>query len=70
MSLVKAQESQQYVETPIHRPTKGGIRIISEMSTLRIVWFLMNRHRVGLWALTAMSAMSYIAYDKFLHIFI
>lgn len=44
--------------------TKGGIRVITAMSTPRIVWFVLNRHRVGLLGLSTVTMFSYMVYDK------
>jgi hypothetical protein len=62
MSLIK------YEATPIHKPAKEGIRVISEMSTAKIVSYVAYRHRVGLLALSTVFMFSYIAYDKLIKI--
>lgn len=48
MSLVKDQLIDQ---ENVSKPSKSGIRVISEMSTTRILWFVAKKHRVGLLAL-------------------
>lgn len=68
MTLVK---DKQYIDAKeISRPTKSGIRIVSEMSTSRILLFVAHRHRVGLLGLSSFTMFSYIAYDKFVRLFI
>lgn len=52
MSLVKSK----YIEAEeVSKPSKSGIRVISEMSTLRILWHIAYKHRVGLFALAALT---------------
>jgi hypothetical protein len=68
MSLIK---SPSYIDSEkLSEVTKAGVRIISEMSTPRILVFVAVRHRVGLLSFSTFLLGSYIAYDKFLHIFI
>lgn len=46
MTLVK---SDQYIpEAKVSKVTKSGIRVISEMSTIRILGHVAHKHRVGL----------------------
>lgn len=65
------KKEQEYIDEPkLSKTTKKGIRVISEMSTSRIIWFVMNRHRVGLLALSTVLSFSYIAYDKVVKYFV
>lgn len=67
MTLVKGQLIDQ---ENVSRPTKSGIRIISEMSTLGIMWFVLSKHSSGLKTLAILSMGSYIVYDKVVRNFI
>lgn len=54
MSLVKSK----YIEAEeVSKPTKSGIKVITEMSTARILWHVAKKHRVGLWAITAIVSL-------------
>lgn len=68
MTLVKAQP--KYEATTPKLPTKGGIRVISEMSTPRILGYVMLRHRVGLLMFSTVFMAGYIVYDKVVKVFI
>lgn len=57
MTLVK--HGQLIDQENVSRPTKSGIRVISEMSTTRILWFVANKHRVGLLAITAIVSLGF-----------
>lgn len=68
MSLIK---NPSYIDSEkLSKVTKAGVRIISEMSTPRILVFVAVRHRVGLLSFSTFLLGSYIVYDKFLHVFI
>lgn len=67
MSLVKDNLIDQ---KNLSKPTKSGIRIISEMSTPRILWFVTCKHSSGLKTLAILSLVSYVAYDKVVKHFI
>lgn len=67
MTLVKSSE---YNVTPVRQTTKEGVRVISAMSTPRIVMYVMNRHRVGLLMLSTVSMAGFIVYDKVVKLFI
>lgn len=66
MTLVK----EGFHVTPIQKTTKEGVRVISAMSTPRIVMYVMNRHRVGLLMLSTVSMAGFIVYDKVVKLFI
>lgn len=66
MTLVK---TPSYQEMALSRPTKSGIRIISEMSSGRILLFLVNRHRVGLLIFGNLVLGGYLVYDKIYRLF-
>jgi hypothetical protein len=66
MTLVKSG----FHVTPIQQTTKEGVRVISAMSTPRIVMYVMNRHRVGLLMLSTVFMAGYIVYDKVVRIFV
>lgn len=67
--LVKNQP--KYIDhSKISEPTKSGIRVISEMSTSRILWFVACKHSKGLKTLTILALASYIAYDKVARLFL
>lgn len=68
MSLVK--NASNYEVTTPKLPTKSGIRVISEMSTSRILGYVVLRHRVGLLTLSTVFMAGYIVYDKVVKIFI
>lgn len=58
----------QYQATPIKDPQRRqDLRIISEMTTFRVVMFLTHRHRVGLLALANISLVAYVVWDKVAH---
>jgi len=67
--LVKNQ-SKYEDSKELSKPTKSGIRIISEMSTTRILWFVACKHSSGLKTLAIIGLVSYIAYDKVVKIFV
>jgi hypothetical protein len=68
MTLVK---DNQYIEAKeVSKPTKSGTRVISAMSTTKILSFVAYRHRVGLLGLSSFAMLSYIAYDKVVRLFI
>lgn len=67
MTLVKGQLIDQ---KELSKPTKSGIRIISEMSTLGIMWFVLRKHSSGLKTLAILSMGSYIVYDKAVRYFL
>jgi len=47
--------NKEYIDSEVvSKPTKSGIRVISEMSTTRILWFVAKKHRVGLLAIAAL----------------
>ncbi len=68
MTLVKNPEYEDPKE--LSKPTKSGTRVISEMPTTRILWYVAHRHRVGLLGLSSFTMLSYIAYDKVVKVFI
>lgn len=58
---------------PAEKPsvvTKQGVRVISAMSTPRILGFVAMRHRVGLLFSSTFVLGGYIVYDKFVKLFI
>lgn len=59
-----AATAMQYQATPIQASRKQDLRVISEMSTTKILLFLTHRHRVGLLALSNALLLAYLAYDK------
>lgn len=59
----------EYEDMPRRASKRSDLRVISEMKTARILSFLMHRHRVGLLGFSTIMLSSYVAYDKFLHIF-
>lgn len=65
-------KNQPKYEDPkeLSKPTKSGIRVISEMSTTRILMHVARRHRVGLLGLSTFGLASYIAYDKVVRLFV
>jgi hypothetical protein len=64
-------KQDNYIEAKeVSKPTKEGIRVISAMSTSRILAFVAYRHRVGLLAVSTLSMAGYILYDKIVKIFI
>lgn len=65
-SIAKAMD---FSATPIRPTTSKGVMVISAMPSRRIIWFLMNRHRVGLLGTSVVLLLSYIAYDKFFYVF-
>ncbi len=63
MTLTK--ETPKYIDsTKPSKVTKEGVRVITEMPTSRIIWFVMSKHSSGLKTLTIVGLLSYIAYDK------
>jgi hypothetical protein len=73
MTLVKNKPSatQPYSDPArVGTVTRQGVRIISEMSTPRILGYVALRHRVGLLSLTSFVLASYIVYDKAIRVFI
>lgn len=60
----------KYIETPIKDPTKKGIRIISEMSTVKILSYVTYRHCVGLLLASTVFMAAYVAYDKVVRLFV
>lgn len=67
--LVKNQP--KYIDrSKVSEPTKSGIRIISEMSTTRILWFVACKHSKGLKTLTILGLAGYIVYDKIARFFL
>lgn len=66
MSIAKAME---YEDIPMKKSKKSGIMVISEMSTMRILWYVTMRHKVGLLMLANLGLVSYLAWDKVLHLF-
>ena len=63
MSLVN--NSLAYEPTKVStKVSKSGVRVVDEMSTPRILNYLMFRHRVGLLGLSTFVLFSYTAYDK------
>lgn len=44
--------------------TREGIRVITEMPTYRIIWFVANRHRVGLLAMSNVALLGAIVWPK------
>lgn len=67
--LVKNQP--KYIDrSKVSTPTKSGIRVISEMSTSGILWFVACKHSKGLKTLAIVSLAGYIAYDKVVRLFI
>lgn len=67
--MLATPHAMRYVETPVRETKQKDLRIISEMKTWRILWYLANRHRVGLLTLGNLALLGYLAWDKFLHIF-
>lgn len=61
---------EKYIETQIKKPTKEGIRIISEMSTVKILSYVTYRHRVGLLLASTVFMAAYVAYDKVVRLFV
>lgn len=59
----------RYVETPVRVTKQKDLRIISEMRTGRILWYVTVRHRVGLLMLGNVALVGYLTWDKFLHMF-
>lgn len=68
MTLV--QDKPKYEVTPISNPKKAGIRVISEMSTSKILWYVTCRHSSGLKTMAIIGLVGYLAYDKFVTVFI
>lgn len=67
MSLVKAnnkREGMHYEAMPVHQSKKQDLRVISEMSSHKILAFLMYRHRVGLLATSNMLLVGFVCWDK------
>lgn len=69
MSLTNAKVELIDSKT-ISKPTKSGIRIISEMSTSRILWFVACKHSSGLKTLAILGLASYVVYDKVVRNFV
>jgi|GEM_PF-5499563 len=69
MTLVK-NKSDYSDRKEVSKPTKSGIRIISEMPTKEILMYTANRHKFGLLTFTSLSMAVYIAYDKVVRLFI
>ncbi len=61
MGLIKdnKRDGMHYEASAPKLPSKQGIRIISEMSTFSILWFVAKKHRVGLLALLAVVGFTY-----------
>ena len=70
MSLTGKTQAANYMAMPIKNPSKEGIRVISAMSTPRILGYVSYRHRVGLLGLTSLLMLAYIAYDKAIRYFL
>jgi hypothetical protein len=64
MALVKKDGLDYEDSKEISKPNKKGIRVISEMSTSRILWYVTCRHSSGLKTLAIIGFAGYIAYDK------
>ena len=45
----------EFIETPIKKTKKANIRVISEMSSLAILWFLIKRNKTLLFAVWAIA---------------
>lgn len=64
------QDAMKYRATPVQPTRKVDLMVISEMKSSKILWYLAYRHRVGLLGLSVAVLVGFVAYDKFLHIFI
>lgn len=69
MALTSTNAMSYQAAKQVSKPTKAGIRVISEMSTARILAYVAYRHRVGLLAMTTVALVGYIVYDKLLSMF-
>lgn len=63
MTLAK-KNSEDYIETPVRKPSKDGLMIISGMGSWRIVGFLLNRHRYGISLTVNFLIVGFLAWDK------
>lgn len=70
MTLDKGATAPYIDPAKVSRPTKSGIKVITEMSTPRIISFVAYRHRVGLLAFSTVFMFGYVAYDKVINNFI
>ncbi len=63
MTLTKGA-TMDFVATPVHKPTREGIMVISAMPSHRIIGHLMYRHRVGLLLTANLAWVSWEVYSK------
>lgn len=63
------QDAMRYQAMPVKTSKKQDLMVISEMRSTKILWYLAYRHRVGLLATTVIILVSYVAWDKVLHLF-
>jgi hypothetical protein len=68
--MLTASNALHYQTTGTRESKKSDLMVISEMKSTKILWYLTYRHRVGLLSLCTAFLLAYIAYDKFLHVFI
>lgn len=61
MSIAKSME---FIETPVRPTSKKGTRVISEMGSWSILWYLTTKHRVGLLFTSNVGLVTYILWDK------
>lgn len=63
------QDAMRYQAMPVQQSKKQDLMVISEMRSTKILWYLAYRHRVGLLATTVIILVSYVAWDKVIHLF-
>jgi hypothetical protein len=63
--IAKKQTESAYIDTPmLSKTTKKGIRVISEMSTARIIWYVAGRHKYGLSLTINFAFIGFEVWDK------
>jgi hypothetical protein len=71
INMIAKESNLKYEDSKeLSKVSKKGIRVISEMSTSRIIWYVACKHSSGLKTLTIIGLLSYIAYDKVVKFFI
>jgi hypothetical protein len=62
MTLVK--KDAEYIETPVRKPSKEGIKVIDCMPTHRIIAYVAGRHKYGLSLTVNFLIIGCYTYDK------
>jgi hypothetical protein len=62
--MIAKTKTMEYEPTPVGKPTKSGIRVISEMSTARILLYITSRHKYGLSLTLNFTFIGFELWDK------